>query len=142
MGRILKRTSTYAGIALWVLGCSSSTPASSTTNPVTSGNGGEVCNQSGAGACDSTIGVMCTRFTQCCASSTSCQPWATDMARCKAHWVETGLNCASAEFTSKMVCPTATMDCQDDIPLLACTDVANGTANWPASCGTFWRQFR
>jgi hypothetical protein len=142
MGRTLKRTLTYAGIALWALGCSSSSPTSSSGGQVTALDGGELCNQPGAGACDSTLGAMCARFTQCCAGVTSCQPWATDLARCKAHWVETGINCASAEFANKVVCPSSTTYCQEDIPLVACTDVTNGTANWPASCGAFWSQFR
>src|SRR5437016_6313818 len=125
MGRTVKRTLTCAGIALWALGCSSSSPTASSGGQVTVADGGTVCNQAGAAACDSTLGAMCARFIQCCAGVASCQPWATDLGRCKAHWVEAGINCASAEFTSKLVCPSSTTYCQEDIPLVACTDVNN-----------------
>jgi hypothetical protein len=85
---------------------------------------------------------MCLRFGQCCQSITSCDPWATDIGRCKAHFAQAGLNCASSEFTSKLVCASVTNECQNDVPLISCSDIALGTANWPASCSTFWTQFR
>ncbi len=140
MGRIARKVLTCAGIALSAWGCSSS-GSTSTSQLAVSADAGD-CTQSGAAACDSTLTVMCARFTQCCATVASCQPWATDMARCKARWVESGINCAAPSFASKMACSTVTSDCQEDIPLVACTDVANGTANWPATCSAFWAQFR
>src|SRR5258706_9636348 len=143
MDKIAKKTSTYAGIALWTfaVGCSSQASNPMSSAQVVPTDAGD-CTQSGAAACDATITAMCTRFTQCCATLTTCESWATDMARCKAHWVEGGLNCASSTYADKAVCASLTMECQSDIPLIACTDAANGTANWQASCGTFWGQFR
>jgi hypothetical protein len=146
MERIVRKTktSTYAGIALWTfaVGCSSQASNPMSSAPVIPTDAASDCIQSGAAACDATITAMCTRFTQCCATLTTCESWATDMARCKAHWVEGGLNCASPTYSDKTVCASLTAECQGDIPLIACTDAANGTANWPASCGVFWGQFR
>jgi hypothetical protein len=98
------------------------------------------CNQTGAAACDGALAAMCQRFGQCCQAIGSCEPWATDLSRCKAHFIESGVNCASPEF-SEMVCESVTAKCQGDIPLVACSDLAFGTANWPSSCRTFWKQF-
>src|SRR5258708_1538706 len=121
MSGMVKKTSTYAGIALWAFGCSSSGSTSSAGGQLMPGDAGEVCDQPGAGACDGMLTAMCTRFTGCCASLASCEAWATDMARCKAHWVETGLNCASPKYSSRMVCASLTTECQNDVPLIACT---------------------
>jgi hypothetical protein len=100
-----------------------------------------VCNQPGPAACDAAIGAMCQRIAQCCSSLSSCEAWATDLGRCKAHFAEGGFNCASPEFAGKTVCASLTDQCQGDVPLVACTDLGIGTANWPASCNTLWKQF-
>ena len=142
MDRIMTRTSIYSGIACWALavGCSSQA-ADSAKSPLATSDASD-CTQSGASACSDAITAMCSRFTQCCATITTCESWAKDMTTCKAHWVETGLDCSSPTYAGKTVCESLTTECQQDIPTIACSDAANGTANWPASCATFWNQFQ
>lgn len=61
-------------------------------------------------------------------------PWAYDDAMCRAQFVSTGLDCSSSQFTSQTFCTSQGDACVSDIPLVACSDLAAGTANLPASC--------
>lgn len=103
-----------------------------------------ICNQPGSLACDATLTTLCARAVQCCSSSSApfCSSWALSVASCKAHWVETGYNCADATYSTRLVCPVATSSCSNDIPLIACDDLFGATANWPVSCVNFWNQYR
>jgi hypothetical protein len=132
-------------------GCSSSTSAPTPSTVAATDSGiraailpdGGTCSYSGAVACDTTLGAMCARFVQCCdANDGSCAHWATDVDLCKSHWLENGYNCASTDFANTRVCSSTMTSCQNDIPLISCPDIENGTANWPASCNTFWSQYK
>jgi hypothetical protein len=163
MNRTIKRTSSYAALALCAMGCSGvgdptytlpafdggfapypPTPPSSLGGPVAYDAGygvPEVCNQSGYGSCDSVLDTMCRRFAQCCQTSTACQPWATNIGLCKARFLQTGAHGAAPDYANRLVCPSVTTTCQNDVSLVACSDLASGTANWPPSCNAYWRQF-
>jgi hypothetical protein len=101
------------------------------------------CTQSGSSACESTLNALCARWVQCCDApgAPSCQPWATNVSECLAYWVSAGYDCSSSTYADWDVCSGTTSQCQNDIPLVACSDMYGATANWPASCTTFWQQF-
>ncbi len=159
MSRTIKRTSSYAGLVLYAMGCSGVAQPTYTLpgydggyappyfqpslgGPIVSDAGVEVCNQNGYVACDGVLDAMCRRFTQCCQSyGTACQPWASDVGLCKAHFLQTGTNCAAPSFANQLVCPSATQICVEDVSLVACSDLASGTGNWPPSCNSYWTQF-
>jgi hypothetical protein len=52
-----------------------------------------------------------------------------------------GYDCTQASFANKTVCSDVTTACENDIPLIACSDSTANTWNWPASCATFWGSF-
>jgi hypothetical protein len=87
---------------------------------------------------------VCQRFIQCCTAPNAppCPSFAYDENSCKANYVAMGYDCATSQYASKMVCQPETDACINDIPLVACTDIEGGTANWPASCNTFWMQYQ
>lgn len=118
--------------------------ASDGAPPVVGQDAAVICNQPGSLACDATLTTLCARAVQCCTSSDApfCSAWALNVASCKAHWVETGYNCADATYATRLVCPNATTSCSNDIPLIACDDLFGATANWPVSCVGFWNQYR
>jgi len=109
-------------------------------------NDSGVCTQPGSSACDTVVGAWCSRSIQCCqnlpAGHDPCYDWAQDMTLCKAHWLSgKGVNCAAAPYSNKTVCESVTTQCSQDMTLVACTDMYQGTDNPPPSCAKFWAQF-
>lgn len=102
---------------------------------------GDDCEQSGSLACDEILTAECGRIIQCCAGVAACYDWTHDESACKAHFVASGHNCASAAYANVTVCAAKTTACSEDVPLIACSDFHAGTWNWPASCTAFWAQY-
>lgn len=92
--------------------------------------------ENGAASCTRFINAWCNRIVMCCTAMgpTACMSWAYSANQCTGHFVSTGFNCASSEWTSRMVCREASQRCANDIPLVSCSDVVAGTANFPPSC--------
>lgn len=92
--------------------------------------------ENGAAACARVIQAWCQRIVMCCsaAGSNACMPWAYSLAQCTGNFVSRGFDCASPERTSMTICRESSIRCAGDIPLVACSDVLAGTANFPASC--------
>ena len=91
------------------------------------------CNQPGASACSAVIEAWCDRGVQCTV-------WA-DVLTCKADAMKQGYDCSASKIAEAQSCVDKTQACVGDLPLVACSDMKGGTANWPASCSTFWAQF-
>ncbi len=77
------------------------------------------------GICDSTSSPACTQQT--CLQAMTADP--------------KGYDCTQAKFANKMLCDSAATACLGDVPLIACSDSAQDTWNWPASCAEFWSTF-
>lgn len=95
----------------------------------------------GALACGKMVDTMCARFVQCCATA-SCSPWADSVTTCKAEYVNGGLDCSEANYATASVCSEEVQTCMEDVPLVACSDLTSGTANWPQSCKDLWTELR
>lgn len=107
-----------------------------------SSSGGSSCNESGPTACNNVINAICNRYVQCCTApgASGCFDWAMSTSSCVAEYVSLGFDCSSGSY-SKQVCSSKDTSCENDIMLVACSDLSMQTANWPASCNTFWGQF-
>jgi hypothetical protein len=86
---------------------------------------GVTCNAS----CNNLISGSTTNYNAC------------NIEACKAWAVRTGLDCSAAKYASKSVCADITTKCVNEIPLMACTDILGGTANFPVSCQQWSAQF-
>lgn len=149
----------YGATANWPASCTKfweqfPQPASTVAPPASStpgadagpaaNTGDDSCAESGEAACDDALTALCNRWVQCCdaADAPECQSWATHLDQCREYWVGQGYDCTSATYADVDVCASETTACENDIPLIACSDMYGATANWPASCTTFWHQFK
>lgn len=92
--------------------------------------------ENGAATCNRFVTAYCNRVIQCCtaAGPSACPAYGYDAAMCRAEIVTEGTDCSSTEWTDVMYCVTGAMQCANDVPLIACSDVTGGTANLPHSC--------
>ena len=94
----------------------------------------------GALACDSIVTKLCEREVQCCnvGGMCNCASNMCSVTACKASLVSMGTNCAAPGYTNSYICQSFVTACKNDVPLMACSDLRNGTANWPATCQHVW----
>lgn len=100
-------------------------------------NAGSCCvPQTGTEACRTMVAAWCSRLSMCCVAmgSSACMPWAYDATMCANRITSAGLDCGNSMWTTLRVCSTFSEQCTRDIRLVACTDIVNGSANFPTSC--------